>query len=415
MIKVATAFSGGLAACEFGLKYEEIEHEVIFACEWDQYARKQYLKFHGEPKTFYNDITDLDAKKYNGQIDLFVWGSPCQDLSLAGKRAGFDGAKSSFFREGARVQKEMMPKKFIFENVRGLLTSNGGNDYKEVVQTFQEMGYLIAHKVVNAKEHGTAQNRERVFVVGFLDEDEYHSFHFAEPIPLKKRLRDYLEEDEVDEKYYLSDKMLAGFIEHKERHQSRGNGFKFETKEPGSIANCINNVSKSRQTDNYINEIIQVGNIDQKGHNSLWGRVFSPDGIGTNLNANGGGAGAKTGLYKVRSNTKSGYEIATENDSIGFGHMTSNTRRGRVGTECGQTVECVCKQGIIKEEDDRLRIRRLTPRECFRLMGVRDEDIQLVNSDTQNYKIAGNGIEVNTIRALLFQLFKAEKRADTLF
>ena len=137
MLRIGTLFSGGLAACEFGFKYEEIEHEVVFACEWDKYARKQYLHFHGDPTSnFYEDVSDMKGAKYKDGIDLMVWGSPCQDLSLAGKRKGFDGEKSSLFREGARIQSEVMPKAFIFENVKGLLSSNGGADYKEVIKAF---------------------------------------------------------------------------------------------------------------------------------------------------------------------------------------------------------------------------------------------------------------------------------------
>ena len=124
-MRIATAFSGGLAACEFGLRYESIEHEIVFACEWDKYARKQYLEFHGDPTSnFYEDIQNLDASKYKDKIDLYCFGSPCQDLSLAGKRKGFLGEKSSLFRHGARVLEEMMPKVFIFENVKGLLSSS---------------------------------------------------------------------------------------------------------------------------------------------------------------------------------------------------------------------------------------------------------------------------------------------------
>ena len=164
-LKVATAFSGGLAAVEFALRYESIPHEIILACEWDNYARKQYLHFHSPPGTFYNDVSTVCAKKYKNQIDLFVWGSPCQDLSLAGKRKGFDGAKSSLFREGARVQAEMMPKNFIFENVKGLLSSNKGADYKEVCETFRNQGYHIATLVMNTKDFGVPQNRDRLFIL----------------------------------------------------------------------------------------------------------------------------------------------------------------------------------------------------------------------------------------------------------
>ena len=403
-MKVATAFSGGLAAVEFALRYEDIDHEVVFACEWDKYARQQYLTFHKEPGTFYNDVSDLNATKYKDEIDLFVWGSPCQDLSLAGKRKGFDGAKSSLFREGARIQSEMMPKVFIFENVKGLLSSNGGNDYKEVIKTFQDMGYLIASKVLNAKEHGTAQNRERVFIVGFLDVNQYHNFTFEEAQPLNKTLRDYLE-DEVNEKYYLSEKMIKCL-------DGRGDiapGYKFKPQYGENPANCLAVKYGNYSTDTYI---------------------------------------------KVKSATACGYEVATENDSINFTHPYSKTRRGRVGKGIAQTLDCSCNQGVIEPRmelvglldikgndsikrvysdkgispclttmgggnrepkvETNYRIRKLTERECFRLMGVKDEDIGLVNSATQSYKIAGNGIEVNTIRSILRQLYNPKPKT-TLF
>lgn len=122
MLKVGTLFSGGLAAVEFALRYEELEHKIVFACEWDKFARKQYESFHGMPTScFYEDVSFMDGTPYRDTLDLMVWGSPCQDLSLAGKRKGFDGAKSSLFREGARIMSEVMPKAFIFENVKGYL------------------------------------------------------------------------------------------------------------------------------------------------------------------------------------------------------------------------------------------------------------------------------------------------------
>lgn len=206
-IKVATAFSGGLAAVEFALKYENIKHEIVFACEFDKYAREQYLKFHNEPKIFYRDIGDLKADKYLNQIDLFVWGSPCQDLSIAGKRKGFNGKKSSLFREGARIQNEMKPKVFIFENVKGLLSSKKGDDYKEVCNSFREQGYNIVTLEINTKDFGIPQNRERIFIVGFLDVNKYHNYKEPKPFKLTKRLKDILEY-EVEEKYYLSAKMV---------------------------------------------------------------------------------------------------------------------------------------------------------------------------------------------------------------
>ena len=354
MIKLGTLFSGGLAAPEFALKYENIPHEVVFACEIDKYARKQYLQFHGEPRDeFYHDVTKLDGTKYRNKIDLLVWGSPCQDLSLAGKRKGFNGDKSSLFREGARIQSEIMPKNFIFENVVGLLSSNNGNDYKEVLRTFREQGYHIVTLRMNTKDYGIPQNRDRIFIVGFLDENEYLDFREPQPKKLKISLKDLLDK-EVDEKYYLSDKFIAGMKKHRERHKERGNGFKFEPKEADNIKNinCLSCGYGTRATDTYI--------IDTKGHNLIWGRVYAPKGIAVNLNANGGGAGAKTGLYQIKN-----------------------------------------------------RIRKLTPKECFRLQGVKDKDIVLVNSDTQSYKIAGNAISVNVMQEIVRELYKKDRSIKT--
>lgn len=359
MIKVATAFSGGLAACEFALRYENIENEVVFACELDKYARKQYAHFHGEPKTFYKDIRNLNATKYLNEIDLFVWGSPCQDLSLAGKRKGFDGEKSSLFREGARVMSEMMTKAFIFENVKGLLSSNSGNDFKEVINTFNKLGYNCTFKVLNTKDYGIPQNRERVFIVGFLDHSKHISFEFEPTIKLELKLKDLLE-SEVDEKYFLSEKIIHNFIT---RKQSKN--YPFQPKDGNDIASCLTaGYFKMAATNNYI---------------------------------------------KVKSNTSQGYEIATPNDSINFTNPNSKTRQGRVGKEVAQTLDCACNQGVIEN----YRIRKLTPRECFRLQGVKDDDIDLVVSNTQAYKIAGNAISVNVIQSILRSIYK--NKSQNLF
>ncbi len=342
-------------------------------------------------------------KKYKNQIDLFVWGSPCQDLSLAGKRKGFDGDKSSLFREGARVQAEMMPKLFIFENVQGLLSSNKGNDYKEVCETFRKQGYSLVLLKMNTKDYGIPQNRPRIFIVGFLDVDMYHKFKIPGPTKLELRLKNLLQ-DWIPKKYFLSQKMIDGFIAHKKRHIEKNNGFKFNPTNGNKIASCLNCKTGTRPTDDYI-ELNQIGNIDKKGHNSLWGRVYSPYGISATLNANGGGAGAKTGLYQIKSNTKVGYELAKDYDCISLSQPKSKTRRGRVGKGYSQTLTTQSDMGVIYS----FMIRRLTPYECFRLQGVKDEDITLVNSDTQSYKIAGNAISVNIMQVILESLYKRQQ------
>ena len=440
-MKIGTLFSGGLAAPEFALKYLGIDYEVVFACEWDKYARKQYLHFHGEPNAFYNDVCEMDGTPYKGKVDLMVWGSPCQDLSLAGKRKGFDGVKSSLFREGARIMSEVMPQYFIFENVKGLLSSNGGADYKEVIKTFQDMGYLIASEVLNTKDFSVPQNRERVFVVGFLDNEKYMSFKFPNKEPLHIRLKHILE-DEVDEKYFLSEKMIDGFT------VNNKSDFNFEphSKEDKTCKCLTARYFKMGKTDPYIKEpqLNQIGHIK---NNSQGQRVYDTQCYGT-LSSQGGGMGAKTGLYQVKSATTKGYETATEEDSINFTFPESKTRRGRVGKGVAQTLDTACNQGVItlnnpKHSQQRIysidgisptlcagesgggqnpckhltedyRIRRLTPKEAFRLQGVKDEDISLVVSDSQAYKIAGNAITVLPMMRLIDNIVNP-KNYGTLF
>ncbi|MBL3520287.1 DNA (cytosine-5-)-methyltransferase [Arcobacter lanthieri] len=392
-LKVATAFSGGLAAVEFALKYENINHEIVFACEFDKYARQQYLKFHDKPKTFYKDIRDLKATKYLDQIDLFVWGSPCQDLSLAGKRKGFDGDKSSLFREGARVQDEMKPKIFIFENVKGLLSSNKGADYKEVCDTFRNQGYHIVTLQMNTKDYGIPQNRERIFIIGFLDVDKYHNHNEPKPFKLEKRLKDILETN-VDEKYYLSEKMVQGFMNTPSDWQGK---FKVKNLEKDFYANCINTVEGNRRTDNYI----KVGYINQDTQAS---QVFSSLGISPTLNAGSKGY-------------SQGYVEDIKLEQIGTLNIKGHECTKRVYSDNGISPSLVTASGgnTIPKIKTKSNIRRLTPKECFRLQGVKNEDINIVVSDTQAYKIAGNAISVNVMQYLLKSLFGKSEIKTSIF
>ncbi len=339
ILNVGTLFSGGLAAPEFALRYLEIKHKVIFACEVDKWARKQYLEFHNEPEYFYNDVKDFDAKNFSNNIDLLVWGSPCQDLSIAGKRKGLAGEKSSLFRVAAKIQREIKPKVFIFENITGLLSSNNGADYQEVLNAFSTQGYKTITLKINTKDFGIPQNRNRIFIIGFLDAEKYNNFREPKPKKLKLKLKDLLQKD-VNEKYFLSNKQIKNFTKsyfNQERNRLQDDNI------------CTTLLSRDYKSP----KLVQIGNIDKKGNNSRWGRVYDPNGLAPTLIANGGGAGAKTGLYQIKSN-----------------------------------------------------IRRLTPYETFLLQGVKPGDIKLVNSDTQSYKIAGNAMSVNVLRAILKSIYK---------
>ncbi|WP_026803607.1 DNA (cytosine-5-)-methyltransferase [Aliarcobacter lanthieri] len=395
-LKVATAFSGGLAAVEFALKYENINHEIVFACEFDKYAREQYLKFHNDPQTFYKDIRDLKATKYLNQIDLFAWGSPCQDLSLAGTRKGFNGDKSSLFREGARVQAEMKPNIFIFENVKGLLSSNSGADYKEVCDTFRTQGYHIVTLQINTKDFGIPQNRERIFIIGFLDIEKYHRYKEPKPFKLTKRLKDVLDV-KVDKKYFLSEKMVQGFMKHKEKHLKKGTGFIWNPKNGDDIANCLRASPYLCPTDN----TIKVGYINQDTQDS---QVYSSLGVAPTLSA--GAKGYSQGYIKEPTLKQ-----------IGTLNIKGHESLRRVYSDNGISPSLVTKSGgnTIPKIQTKTNIRRLTPRECFRLQGLKDEDIKIIVSDTQAYKISGNAMSVNVMQYLVKSLFVENMQKDSLF
>lgn len=347
-MRVATAFSGGFGSIEFALKYSMIPHEIVFACEYADAQRKSYLLNHGEPSSnFYVDIRDLDGTKYKGQIDYYHLSPPCQSYSLAGSRSGALDERGGLMFQAIKSIDEVQPKMFTIENVKGLLSSNGGEDWKNIMKDISSLkGYSINYGILNAKEQGTPQNRERVFIVGFRGKCNMMPFPLS--VKLDKCIGDFMERN-VDKKYFLSDKIIECFTAHKDKHKAKGNGFGATVKDINSYANCIDTKEGRRATNNFIIDLDQVGNIDTKGHNSLWGRVYSVDGIAPNQNANGGGAGAKTGLF-----------------AVGNG------------------------------------IRRLTPRECARVQGDFDDMFQFGDfSDTKLYEFIGNAIDINTAKNLI--------------
>jgi len=337
MLKVATAFSGGFGSVEFALKYLNIKHEVVFACEWMKAQRESYILNHGEPTSkFYKDIRDLDGTKYKGKIDYYHLSPPCQEYSMAGNRGGADTDKGQLMFQAIKSIDEVQPKMFSVENVRGLLSSNNGEDWKNILKDFNSLkGYTISWGIMNAKEQGTPQNRERVFIVGFRGQGAKMSF--PKRVPLKYVLKDLLE-DEVDEKYFLSHKMLTYITEKKDLHQSAN------VLQEGDEYRCLGATDYKSPPCVNLN---QVGNIDTKGHNSLWGRVYDTNGIAPTQNAKGGGAGAKTGLFQIKSNTKNGFELATDGDGISLSRPTSTTRRGRVGKQVSQTLDTSSSQGVL--------------------------------------------------------------------
>lgn len=222
MLRVLELFAG-IGACSKALENLGIEHEIVDAVEIDKYAIAAFNAIHGtnfEPQ----DITKWDK---DIECDLIMHGSPCQDFSIAGKQAGGDegsGTRSSLMYETLRIVEKLKPKYVIWENVKNLLSQKHRHNFDAYLEAMDKLGYANYYQVLNAKDYGVPQNRERVFTVSILGGSE---FKFPPRRPLTKRLKDVLE-DGVDEKYYLSDEQVAGFMRTTEKAKAKGNGFRFE-------------------------------------------------------------------------------------------------------------------------------------------------------------------------------------------
>nr|DAJ66301.1 MAG TPA: Cytosine specific methyltransferase [Caudoviricetes sp.] len=259
-VRLATLFSG-IGAPEFAAREVFDEVKTVFACEIDKFARLSYLANHEAPIVFYEDVCDLDAKAYAGQIDILIGGSPCQDFSTAGQRAGEDGERGSLIWQFYRVVSEARPKVFIYENVKGFLSIDGGKSYQRFLGALRGLGYHCHAEILNTKDYGIPQNRERLYIVGFLNADEYHAFSYAPKQTLELNLGDMLDR-EVDEKYFLSDRALAHF----RSKNPKFNG-KFRPKDANeNIANTLTTNPGHRRTDKFIRA---AGELDAKGNERI--------------------------------------------------------------------------------------------------------------------------------------------------
>ena len=370
-ISIATLFSG-IGAPEFTAREVFGKVETVFACEIDKYARQSYLANHDAPIVFYEDVCDLDAKAYAGQIDILIGGSPCQDFSTAGQRAGENGERGNLIWQFYRVVSEARPSVFVYENVKGFVSINGGKSYQRFLDALRGLGYHCHAEILNTKDYGIPQNRERLYIAGFLNADEYHAFSYAPKQTLELNLGDMLDR-EVYEKYFLSKKTLAYF---RSKHP-KFNG-KFEPKDPNEgIATTLTTNPGHRRTDNFIKI---AGELDAKGHEAVK-RIYDTCGLAPTLTTATGGGHTPKILQKARGFNK-GYELETCPTISSSGFERNN---------------------LLKAE----RIRKLTPRECLRLQGF-PESFKIVVSDTQAYKQAGNAMSVNVIKMIFWQIQKAK-------
>ena len=371
-------FFSGVGGFRHGLELAGMK--CIGFCEKDKFARKSYeAMYDTKGEWFHDDITTIDPLRLP-KADLWCAGSPCQNVSIAGKRAGLYGERSGLFFtfvELIKSQKEEdKPEWVLLENVKGLLSSGGGRDYLDYLSILDESGYDLEWQVFNSKDYGVPQNRERIYTIGHL------------------------------------------------RRKGRRKVLPI-----------------SRESSSHLKQL--VGGMQSY-------RVYDPSGIATTLVGEGGGLGAKTGLYlidqsltepklteearcitarytagatkrtamnsgvlevqpilkqgiKVRNGTKQGYQLANIGDSVDLSYPSSLTRRARVGKGIAHNLSCSCQMGAVVWNGRVVKIRRLTPKECFRLQGFSDnlfEKAKAVNSDAQLYKQAGNGVTVPVVYAI---------------
>jgi len=300
MLKVST-FCSGIGSAEEALKNLGVEHEVVFASEIDKYARQSYEVNH-DAKMMINDMCEPDYVGEQYYSDLNISGLPCQAFSLAGKRLGELDKRGVLFYDFYRWVKNQQPKVFVIENVKGLLSADKGVIFQNWCQLLgrsvnyqnhffmheDSLEYNLHYTVLNSKNFGVPQNRERVFIVG-IRKDLPNDFRFPVGWKLDKRLRDVLE-TEVDEKYYLSEKMQSYLINRKDNF----NGGKINYKNENDVASCINASSKSIDiSDNIIIE--KVGFINQDTQAS---QVYDTNGISPTLSA--GTHGYAQGYIQVK-------------------------------------------------------------------------------------------------------------------
>ena len=347
-LKVFTAFSGYDSQC-MALDRLGIGYDLVGWSEIDKYAIQAHNAVYPQYRDRnFGDICHIDWSKVP-DFDLFTYSFPCTDISTAGKQAGLEkgsGTRSSLLWECEKAIESKKPKYLLMENVKSLT----GRKYKCFLSAWEQylsqLGYTNHTKILNAKDYGIPHNRERVFMISIRD---LESYYFPEPLHLEKRLKDILECD-VDEKYFLSEKMIKGFIRHNIAHVKKGTGFLWLPKTGDGTANCLRANGALNTTDNSI----------------IVGEYSEPEIIQRSRGFNKGGT----------------YTICPA--------ITSNS---------WQENNFLCLE----------KIRRLTPRECFRLMGVSESDINKIQnagiSDSRQYAMAGNSIVVDVLFHIFRKLF----------
>ena len=490
MIKLLSLFTG-IGAFEKALERLNIKYDLVGFSEIDKHAIKSYCAIHNvtEDKN-YGDISKINENELP-DFDIMTWGFPCQDISIAGKLKGIKEGetRSGLYYEGYRILKTKKPKVSIIENVKNLTSKRFKNEFDSILKELSDLGYNNYWQVLNAKDYGIPQNRERVFIISIRKDIDNGKFIFPEKIQLQLKLKDLLEEV-VDNKYYLTEKGIGRLI--------KRNNKLIRNNENPDVSSCI--IAGYHKMDGRNNQYIseenkpkRIGGIyDTDERKRQAGGIYDPNAISPTLTTMFPG-GDKQPFVLVNEGTKKGSSEAREGDSINISYPNNMKKRGRVGKEVSQTIltspnmavvenanKPIClnankkvsiqdriydEEGIsatvtasefrpkiaerkmfnsynnkeikdiaptqtancgsttssaavlISEDGSNyLKIRKLTPLECWRLMGFDDEDFYKAKnvgiSDTQLYRQAGNSIVVNVLEEIFKTLLNLKLKNE---
>ena len=393
-IKIGTLFSG-IGCPEMSMKKITNNYEVVFRSEIDKYPNMTYKEIHGDIL----NLGDVELIQEIPYVDILHLSPPCQDLSKAGKQKGLGkGTRSGLMYEVIRILKNTKekPKVVTMEQVPDLIQETFKHHWARFHRMMEDLGYKVYANVLNAKNYGVAQNRDRLYMVAVLGD---YSYEFPQWVTLDKRLKDYLE-DKVDEKYYLS----ASFIE--AMYKPSGNFNRAERFEQSthknpeeSVAFTITSRAGERPTDNFIAETICMNSKVNGKQPSLQDRIYDIDGVSTTVTT------SFMPSIAIPEATKQGYALAHDGDGVYLNRP--HQKRGVVQDQMIQTVKTSGDDIRVVTSD--LRIRKLTPLEVWRLMGISDQDYykaQSVCSNSQLYKQAGNGIVIDVFEAILRRMIE---------
>ena len=372
----------GIGGFRFGM--ESAGHECVAFCEIDKFARASYKAIHNtEGEIELHDITTVtdDEIRNIGHVDAICGGFPCQAFSIAGHRRGFEDTRGTLFFEIARFAAILKPKYLFLENVKGLLNHDKGDTFETILSALDELGYDVEWQVLNSKDFGVPQNRERVFIIGHLRGQRGRKVF---PIGGK------------DEKS-SAERLGINILGNTKNPNGTAQGTRDIVHDPEGIVGTLTASDyKGPKQVAIPNEIKKYGVLQPNFNQS--GVVYETDGISPTIRTmQGGGLEPK---IRVREATKQGYAEASVGDSVNLSHPNSKTRRGRVGEGIANTLVTGDSQGVVMPN---FRIRKLTPRECWRLQGFPDwafDKAQEVNSNSQLYKQAGNSVTVNVIKEI---------------